>query len=639
MKRFFFNGLLACTLAIGLAGCPAGVITPGTQQEVLDNSGLISNNTATFVGLVTVPSTLLSNNGSGLISNNGGGLISNGGSSYRLAALAQEPLRQSLVYFLNPNEQFYAGSDGKKLITTTDEKGEYRLPPSLPKGKQVIASALLTGNRRMVGYTFTKDGENRIDISVASTYVTEFFRAQAKQHGKTMADYANAMDKLPDLVRETQAMLDAGTLPLPDLTIGQAEAMNKVYLAAFGSRSKALSDLWADLLGSRVLALSTMAGNYSMGSIQEDGPATGMGLHSPAGVAMDQNGNLFITDMGNHVLRMVKPDGQMEVIGTFKGDGTIIQPDLNLPPFPQGLPFEQLMLTEPLDVATDPAGNVIVVLKGQNGARYEVPVFLCRTSGSYFGQSMVAGNAYLLGGKLIPGETEDDPVQHYTGGGKDDGPLGSGALFDGIQGVTTDDQGNIFLADRFNNKIRRIDKASGQVVTVATMTRPHDVTWAKDGNNEVLYIWQGAHTSDTVTGNSICRITIPAGDPYTGKTPEVLMGGLSKLGDPTDGPIAEATLRLLDPSTGDVPTGGIAVTPDNKFLYFSDAQNHVLRRIDLQAQTVKTVAGGGSVTGDAEPLRAKLQDVSGLALDAKGNVYFADKTSNVVRKLTMEFGE
>jgi DNA-binding beta-propeller fold protein YncE len=289
------------------------------------------------------------------------------------------------------------------------------------------------------------------------------------------------------------------------------------------------------------------------------------------------------------------------------------------------------MLTEPQDVATDPDGNVIVVLKGQNGNRYEVPVFLCRTSGTYFGHQLDAGKAYLLGGD----------ADGYTGYPKAeaDGTIGVNAYFDGLQGVTTDDQGNIFLADRFNNKIRRIDKSSGQVVTVATMTRPHDVTWAKDGNNEVLYIWQGAHTSDTETGNAICRITIPAGGPYTEKTPEVVMGGLSKLGDPTDGPIAGATLRLLDPSLGDVPTGGIVVTPDNKFLYFSDAQNHVLRRIDLQAQTVKTVAGGGATTGDAEPLRAKLQDISGLAIDAKGNVYFADKASNVVRKLTLEFGE
>src|SRR5690606_5380201 len=159
--------------------------------------------------------------------------------------------------------------------------GSYHMDGVLPVNKQVIVSAMLAGNRRLVGYTYSQKGENKVDVSVASTYVTEFFRAQAAKDRMTMASYPKAMEKLPKLVEETQKLLNEGVLPIPDLTFGKAGEMNQIYLATFGARSQALSDAWADLLGRRVIALSTVAGTYAIGTQQEDGLATRIGLHRP----------------------------------------------------------------------------------------------------------------------------------------------------------------------------------------------------------------------------------------------------------------------------------------------------------------------------------------------------------------------
>lgn len=650
LRGLFGSGLLALSLSFGLLGC-----APEQPQKTTLN---VPVGTADFVGRVSIPTELISNNTGGLISNNTGGLISNNTGGYRITALAEEPLKSALVYLLNPDEQFYNNLDGDRIVATTDAKGEYRLPSALPSGKQVIVSALLSGNRRMVGYTFSQAGENRVDVSIATTYVTEFLRAQAAKAGRTMGDYPEALAKLPALVTETQKLLDDGSLPIPDLTIGQAGAMNQRYLAVFGSRSKALSDRWAELLGRRVVALSTAGGTYAIGTNQED--ATGaVGLHLPTGVAMDAAGNLFVAEKNSHGIRWIKPDGTSAFIGGFRGDGSITVPTLDA----HDKPFASTLIPQPWDVACDPDGNVIVALQGRQGANEGI-VFLCRKAGTYFGLAMQTNRSYVLGSPA--GET-----------GHAGGTL-AGATFNAVSGVTTDEAGNIYLADRRNNLIRRIARQTGLVTVVAGLEsfdpdgfstipddaqsryataeqaafgavihRPFDVTWAKgsDGRDR-LYVWEGnnpteASASITALGNAIREIAFDAADPASGSI-RFLMGGTpAKLGFGGDGgPASDALLALVkaDLDRPEVPYGGIAVSKDGRHLFFSDALNRRVRVIDLSTGIVETVAGGGTKEGDAEAREALVKDVSGLAIGPDGALYFSDTLNQVVRKLNLQFG-
>ncbi|HEY9897871.1 MAG TPA: hypothetical protein V6D00_01705 [Pantanalinema sp.] len=656
MRRSHLRSLTALSLAFGLLGCtPDMLIRPSTGDDS-GQASLVANNTAGFVGSVRVPTELISNNAGGLISNNAGGLISNNAGGYRISALAEQPLANTLVYLLNPDEKFYNNLKGERIVATTDASGAYRLPEVLPTDKQVIVSAMLSGNRRMVGYTFSQKGENRVDVGVASTYVTEFFRAQAKKAGRTMGDYPGALEKLPALVAETQKLLDAGTLSIPDLTIGQAEAMNRTYLAAFGSRSKALSDGWAELLGHRLVALSTAAGNYAIGVLQEDGPATRLGLHLPTGVACDAAGNLFIAEKNHHGVRWVKPDGSSTFIGGFRGDGSVSVPDLSA----DGAAFDQTVLPEVQDITCDPTGNVIVSLQGQ-GMPTEVLVFLCRTAGKYYGRDMQAGHSYILGNPA--GEA-----------GHQNGALAT-ATFNAVAGVTTDDQGNIYLADRRNNLIRRIDAGTGTVSTFAgfesfgesgttvpeaqqksyatpeqnaleaVIHRPFDVAWRKGSDGlERLYVWEGTNPSEAsasikALGNAIREVTFDPARPSEAVI-RFLAGGPDRRGLGGDGALAkDAQINLVDPdNTPEVPYGGIALSKDSRYLFFNDSLNRRLRVIDLETGRIDTAAGGGSEAGDAEAREALLKDVSGLATGPNGEVYFCDSINHVVRKLNWQFG-
>lgn len=657
MRRF-----LALSMTALLVGCPNSAAPSQTPAAVAGDPTAKASNNIAFVGLVKVPSELISNNVGGLISNNVGG--------YRISALSEVPLGHTLVYLLNLDEDFYQTESGEQIVTTTDAGGRYRLSAVLPANRPVILSALLAGNRRMVGYTIARDGENEVNISLASTYVTEYFRAQAAAGGKTMADYPQALSLLPELTAETQKLLEEGSLPIPDLTIGQAPRMNKGYFAVFGSRSKRLSDLWAQLLDQRKIALSTVAGNYSLGSIQEEGIATQLGLSRPTGVAIDPSGILYVAVQESHILRKITPDGRSSVLGSFRGDGSVTTPTLSS----DGVEFAQLSLPVPQDVTCDQDGNVLVVPGANPGPTFHnnVLIFLCMKTGPYFGGSFQAGHAYILGSDSPKQGTE--PLDRFK-----DGPIAQ-ARFQTPWGACFDEAGNLFVADRWNNLIRRIDRQTGQVETVAgrlagtpgaqygdpldswdgtsgdggpalgaVIVRPFDISWRKvSATVHELYVWEGTHpssTSDTLlkAGNAIRRISYDPAHATQGIV-STLAGGADSLrgfsGD--DGPASTAKIRLVDPSLSqDIPNGGIAISPTGRYLYFCDTYNYRIRRIDLTAEggpRIETVAGGGTIEGDAEASKALLKDVSGLAVDASESVYFCDTQNHVVRRLNLQFG-
>jgi sugar lactone lactonase YvrE len=77
-------------------------------------------------------------------------------------------------------------------------------------------------------------------------------------------------------------------------------------------------------------------------------------------------------------------------------------------------------------------------------------------------------------------------------------------------------------------------------------------------------------------------------------------------------------------------------------VYFSDTFNHRVRKIDRRTGTITTIAGTGDkgFAGDGGPaLRAKLDEPYGVVLDARGNLYFADRLNRRVRRIDAQTGE
>jgi trimeric autotransporter adhesin len=166
--------------------------------------------------------------------------------------------------------------------------------------------------------------------------------------------------------------------------------------------------------------ISTIAGNGLTVFGGDGGPATAAGLWGPSGIAMDASGNLFICADGTRV-RKVNTSG---VISTFAGNGTVgFSGD--------GLPATAAQLHNPVSVAVDPSGNVLIA---DQLNRYIRKV---NTSGII---SSVAGNGTL----------------GYSG----DGGLANSAALNDPWGIITDAVGNIFIGDHGNNRVRRVNSSS-----------------------------------------------------------------------------------------------------------------------------------------------------------------------------------
>jgi len=214
--------------------------------------------------------------------------------------------------------------------------------------------------------------------------------------------------------------------------------------------------------------------------------------------------------------------------------------------------------------------------------------------------------------------TTDGVVTTIAGdvaGGYADGDV-SVAKFKGPWKPCVDKDGNIYIADRDNHSIRKID-TDGLVSTVAgsgvagyadgpgataQFNQPIDV--AVDDNG-VLYV------ADNIN-HKIRKIT-PEGEVST------VAGGDAGF---SNGGVATALFR--NPS-------GVAVDAQGN-VYVADRLNHRIRKIDIAAGTVSTVAGAGSAGArDGAALEAQLNGPYGVDVDEHGTIAFADLGNSKIR--------
>jgi len=223
-----------------------------------------------------------------------------------------------------------------------------------------------------------------------------------------------------------------------------------------------------------VLRVSTLAGSGSLGFA--DGSAAAAAFHYPAGIAMDGQGNFYVADQMNHRIRKITSSGQ---VSTYAGDGT--------PGFTDG-PAAFARFDEPSGVACDAAGNVYVADMNNNCIRKittagEVSTLAGNgTAGASDGLGAAASFDHPTGvacngssniivadyyRDLIRTVSASGEVRTLAGGtrGYADG-RGTAARFNGCFAVTFDSRGNIYVAERVSERIRKIS-GDGTVVTLA----------------------------------------------------------------------------------------------------------------------------------------------------------------------------
>jgi len=176
--------------------------------------------------------------------------------------------------------------------------------------------------------------------------------------------------------------------------------------------------------------ITTVAGNGIPGFSGDDSAAVNARLNEPSGVAIDKAGNMYISDTRNHKIRKVDPNG---IITTIAGRDTTMHYY-----FGDGIPAVNAILYTPAGIDVAPDGSVVFVDGGN----------LCVRKISSDGIiTKVAGTP------TKPGFAGDDGAA-------------TNARFTSPTGIAIDKNGNIFIADLGNYRVRKIG-TDGKINTVA----------------------------------------------------------------------------------------------------------------------------------------------------------------------------
>jgi sugar lactone lactonase YvrE len=378
--------------------------------------------------------------------------------------------------------------------------------------------------------------------------------------------------------------------------------------------------------------IQTVAGNGTDGSSGDGGPATSAQLFGPAGVAVDDFGNIFIADQDNNRIReVVAATGSIQTVAgngnaTYGGDGG---------------PATSAALNLPGGVFVDTAGNVIIADTANNRVR-EVPAATRNIQ-------TVAGNGTISFGG--------------------DGGQATSAQLNHPQSVFADGSGNIFITDSSNQRIRKVAAATGNIQTVAgngsigfsgnggpaasaALDNPSDVRVdgagnifiADHDNNRVRQVVASTGNIQTVAGNGFgfCDAFCPPlgdGGPATNSslTPTGLhVDGAGNIFITDNGNSSGYSgVREVIAATGNIQTlariaqstisrlGGLSMDgAGNAFIAESGPPDRIYKVVMATGAVQTFVPTGSGTDGLGYP--------EGVFVDGAGNVFIADTEKNRV---------
>ena len=300
--------------------------------------------------------------------------------------------------------------------------------------------------------------------------------------------------------------------------------------------------------------ICTWAGKTRAAFNGDDQPLSKALFYWPIDMKITSSGDTYILDWNNHQVRRLMPDGTLHtVIGTdFIGDGDWATKDLVAP----GVPGTDINLNHPTQLLEEPGGTLLLVSWHNHKLRRYDPK---------------TGLTYVVCGR-------------GAGFAGDGGPVDDPALrFNQPSGGTIADDGNVYLVDQRNQRVRMITAGGTDVETLA-------------GTGEVGFTGDGGYPMKAT-------FSFPKG-------------------------------------SNPPPAGTIAMDAEGR-LYVADTLNHAIRRIDRARKTIETVAGTGAAgfAGDDGPgHKAQLNNPRDLEMGPDGRLYIADELNHRVRAFDIETG-
>ena len=372
--------------------------------------------------------------------------------------------------------------------------------------------------------------------------------------------------------------------------------------------------------------VNTIAGHGKLAYAGDGKAATSVNLFSPNRVAFDKAGNLYFTESYYHRVFKVDASGTLTAVAGNGGDAFA----------GEGGPATAAAIPNPAGIAADAAGNVYVGTsfrlckiaggrlstiagtgdQGNSGdrgpataARIHTPVGIAIDSANnIFFSDGVSSVVRRIGTDGIITTVAGTGTPGYSG----DGLAGTSAQFNTPEGLAFDANGNLYIADRFNNRVRKL-APNGIVSNFAGTGAP------------------GTGGSGFATGAKLFQPEGVAVD----------SAGNVLIADTTNG-----LLKMVDPNSGSISTfapfitsiGDVAVSPAG-WVAAPDFLQHVVNRIVWDSGTVAVAAGvvRTAALGDRGPAtEAYFADPWGLVADASGNWYIADNGDQRVRKIAVD---
>ncbi|MGC4096085.1 MAG: hypothetical protein QM706_03125 [Nitrospira sp.] len=393
--------------------------------------------------------------------------------------------------------------------------------------------------------------------------------------------------------------------------------------------------------------IRTVAGNGDSGYKGDGSSPTQARLNEPKGVTIDSHGHLYVADSENHVVRKV--DRATGIISTVAGrsgeEPTCSAEDWDVPtqsaeedPLADGAGDNRpAKFTQQADLSgtvrywTNQAATSTTRYGGDGGAavqaqlNFPTAVAVDREGNLYIADTMNHRVRMVHAGTGVITTLAGTGQARFSGDG---GPANQAALNEPAA-LVVDEEGRLYIADQSNHRIRMVNLKTGVIQTIAgTGVATYDgdgkraIDVALAGPSGLALVADRLYIADTFNGRVRC-VELSSGV----MTTMAGDGGVYRYQSPSDAPSASLSR----------PTG-IACDHAGR-LFLTDSDNHVVRQWDEESGGAFCIAGQGvpCYTGDGGVAReAGLCYPFGIVADRDGALLVADTFNHRIRALVLE---